>query len=119
LLNNENNSRNNGSFRFPYASKVIYEIYEVTPEEVKDNHAKAFSRIHPDDQAQVINFIKESAKNLTIWHNVYRVILPKQVLKWLEGNAAPEKLNDGSVLWHGNIRDITEKKKKIFENLLK
>jgi diguanylate cyclase (GGDEF)-like protein len=31
-------------------------------------------------------------------------------LCWLEGHATPEKLTDGSVLWHGYIWDITERK---------
>ncbi|MGM0438791.1 MAG: PAS domain S-box protein, partial [Bacillota bacterium] len=95
---------------FPYASKGIYEVYEVTPEEVKEDITKVYDRIHPDDYDQVVNSVQKSANNLDNWHDEFRVILPEQGLKWLEGNANPEKLSDGSILWHGNIRDITEEK---------
>ncbi|MBF8435884.1 diguanylate cyclase [Halanaerobiaceae bacterium Z-7014] len=102
-----------GSACFPYASKGIYEIYEVTPGEVMEDAEKAFSRIHPEDYQQLVNSINESADKLTPWHDIYRVVLPEQGLKWVEGNAVPEKLIDGSVLWHGNIRDITEQKMQL------
>ncbi|MEO5342994.1 MAG: PAS domain-containing protein, partial [Gammaproteobacteria bacterium SHHR-1] len=29
---------------------------------------------------------------------------------WVEGEASPERLADGSILWHGYIREITERK---------
>ena len=101
-----------GSSAFPYASEGINEIYEVTSKEVKDDASKVFQRIHPDDQEKVESSIQKSAENLTIWQEEYRVILPEKGVRWVKGNARPEKLDDGSVLWHGNINDITERKKK-------
>ncbi len=101
-----------GSSAFPYASEGIKEIYEMTPEEVKDDASKVLQRIHPEDYERVINSIQKSAENLTVWQEEYRVILPEKGLRWVKGNATPEKLSDGSVLWHGNINDITERKKK-------
>ena len=85
-----------GSSRFPYSSKGIYEIYETKPAKVVENAEKVFNRIHPDDYDQVVNSIQESADNLDSWHDKYRVILPKQGEKWIEGNAKPEEKEDGS-----------------------
>ena len=101
-----------GSSCFPYASEGIYEIYEVTPAEVIEDAAKVFARIHPDDYDQVVNSIQKSAETLNIWHDKYRVILPKQGKKWVEGRAKPEKMEDGSIIWHGNIREITDQKRE-------
>ncbi|MGM0370812.1 MAG: diguanylate cyclase domain-containing protein [Bacillota bacterium] len=101
-----------GTSCFPYASEGIYEIYAVTPEEVMDDASKAFDSIHPDDYQQVVESINQSAENLTVWQEEYRVELPEKGVVWVEGNARPEKLSDGSVLWHGNIRDITERKQQ-------
>ncbi|MDZ7672843.1 MAG: hypothetical protein U5K53_08455 [Halanaerobiales bacterium] len=56
--------------------------------------------------------LKNRAKNLTVWEEEYRVKLPEKGIRWLEGYAEPEKKPDGSVLWHGNIRDITERKER-------
>jgi diguanylate cyclase (GGDEF)-like protein len=38
------------------------------------------------------------------------VVLPQQGTKWRFGDAVPERLADGSVLWHGFITDITERR---------
>jgi diguanylate cyclase (GGDEF)-like protein len=54
--------------------------------------------------------IKESARALTPWNIEYRIVLPVQGTRWRMGRAHPEKLEDGSVLWHGFIADITDSK---------
>ena len=101
-----------GSSSFTYATEGIYEIYEVTPEEAKEDATKVFDKLHSDDYEQVAASIKESAENLTIWEEEYRLELPNKGIRWVEGYAEPEKKADGSVLWHGNIRDITERKER-------
>lgn len=99
-----------GSSRFPYASEGIREVYELSPLQLQRSAELAFKRIHPDDLESLSIGINESAKNLTDWHQQYRVILPKRGMRWLEGNSAPERRSDGSTLWHGYIIDITERK---------
>jgi len=37
-------------------------------------------------------------------------VLPRQGERWRSGTAQPERLADGSVLWHGFITDATERK---------
>jgi len=99
-----------GSSCFPYASKGMFEIHKVRPMEIINDGSKVFERIHPEDYKKVIDSIQISAKNLETWHDEYRVILPEKEERWIKGNAKPEKLKDGSILWHGNIRDITREK---------
>ena len=53
---------------------------------------------------------RESARTLQPWHLEYRVNLPKKGVRWLSGLSRPEKMEDGSILWHGFITDITERK---------
>lgn len=101
----------NGSSRFPYASNHIWDIYEVTADEVKSDASKVYSRIHSEDAQIVSDSILESFEKLTPWHCDYRVVLPKKGKRWLRGSANPQKLSDDSVLWHGYIYDITERKK--------
>jgi diguanylate cyclase (GGDEF)-like protein/PAS domain S-box-containing protein len=38
------------------------------------------------------------------------VVLPRQGERWRSGIARPQRLQDGSILWHGFIADITEHK---------
>ncbi len=98
-----------GKSRFPYASRGIFDIYEVTPEEVEHDASIVFSRLHPDDIEAVSKSIALSFENLTLWEYEYRVVLPSKGERWLRGTANPQKMPDGSVLWHGYIHDITER----------
>lgn len=93
---------------FPFASDGIEKMYEVKAEDVKHDAAIILERVHPDDRDDVVDSIRRSAENCVTWHAQYRVVLPRQGLRWRIGQAQPEKLADGSVLWHGYIADFTE-----------
>jgi len=82
----------------------------VRPEQVKEDATAVFQRIHPDDIEQVMASIAVSARDITRWQDDYRVVLPQQGLHWRSGNARPQRLPDGSTLWHGFIEDSTARK---------
>jgi len=102
--------RPDGSFCFPFASEGIREIYRVTPEEVSKDASAVFKQLHPEDLAEVTNSIHKSARELTPWKQEYRVKFDDGTIRVLFGNANPQREKDGSVLWHGFISDITERK---------
>jgi len=97
---------------FPYASGGIVDIYEVTPEEVREDASKVFSRLHPDDLDRITEEIIASAETKTHFHSEFRVNLPMKGLRWLLCDASPEAMPDGSTLWHGIITDISEHRKR-------
>jgi diguanylate cyclase (GGDEF)-like protein/PAS domain S-box-containing protein len=99
-----------GRLSYPFASQGIQTIYEVTPEEVREDASMLLERIHPDDLQDVLSSIHTSAQTLQPWRFEYRVILPEQGLRWRLCNAQPERLPDGGTLWHGFNADITERK---------
>lgn len=99
-----------GSSCFPYTSDGINSIYRLSPEEVLYDASKVFERLHPDDFADVSSSIQASAKSLTAWRLEYRVKFDDGTIRWLSGNAIPQKETDGSILWHGFINDITDQK---------
>ena len=96
-----------GRTSIPYASEGIRWMFELEVEEVRDDASAAFSRLHPDDLTRVIASIEASARTLRTWHANARVVLPERGVRWLQGHAEPERLADGSTLWHGSIHDIT------------
>ena len=102
--------RTDGSACFPFASAVIRDIYRITPEDVREDAAKVFALVHPDDYDAVQATLFESARNLTPWRQEYRVKFDDGTIRWLFGDALPEREADGSTLWHGFITDITERK---------
>ncbi|WP_350433261.1 PAS domain-containing protein [Shewanella sp. H8] len=99
-----------GRSAFPYASDAIEGIYGVKPEEVLTDATNAFARINPEDLAAVAQSIEESAKHQTLWKQEYRVCRDDNTLTWMSGSATPERMPDGSTLWHGYIQDITQTK---------
>lgn len=102
--------RADGSFCFPYASDAIQDIFRVTPEQVKDTAEPVFSRLHPDDYEGVFVSIRQSAKTLEPWRHECRICFEDGTITWISGNSIPTQLEDGSVLWHGFLRDCTERK---------
>jgi PAS domain S-box-containing protein len=100
-----------GNSTFPYTSPGIQRIYGVTAAEAQESASQAFNAIHPDDLEGVAESIRVSADTLTFWHRQYRVRAEDDHWRWVEGQANPEKLPDGSILWHGYIVDIDERHK--------
>jgi len=103
--------RPDGTSHFPYSSTGIKDIYGVLPEQVSHDAEAVFKVLHPDDLQRVSESIQASARTLSVWHKEYRVNLPDGRTIWVEGEASPEVASDGGILWHGHIRDITERKK--------
>ncbi len=99
-----------GHYSFPYASDKIEDIYQVTAEQVKEDASLVFDVLHPDDYDKIVDAIQESAQTLTHWKLDYRVKYQSGEVRWLYGDAIPEREADGSILWNGFITDITEQK---------
>ena len=100
-----------GRSAFPYSSPGMNDIYEVTPEEVREDATPVFRRLHPDDYDIVASAIGESARTLQTFYSEFRVVLPRQGLRWRWSQAHPERTEDGGTLWHGIIMDVTERKR--------
>lgn len=105
----------NGEAFFSYASEGIREIYELTPQQVAGDLALIHQIIHPDDLTSYRVSLEASAAGLMPWHLEYRVVLPEQGLRWRQGDAQPRRLEDGSIVWHGFITDITDRKRTEIE----
>ena len=99
-----------GTSCFPYASEAIRQIYRVAPEDVVADARKVLAILHPDDLEAVRISIETSARDLTAWAHEYRVRFPDGTVRWLLGNALPQREDTGGTLWHGFITDITERK---------
>ena len=104
--------RPDGSSCFPFASAGMLETHRLNPEDVRDDAQAILDLTHPDDLEAVSASIIASAKTLTPWLHEYRVCFEDGTIRWLSGKATPEKLDDGSILWHGFISDITRRKQE-------
>jgi diguanylate cyclase (GGDEF)-like protein/PAS domain S-box-containing protein len=100
----------NGHSFVSYASAGIEEIFELTADDVGNSTRPVRDLIHPDDVATYDAAMAASARDLSPLHLEYRVVLPRQGVRWRQGDATPRRLPDGSVIWHGFITDITGRK---------
>ena len=100
-----------GRATVPYASEGIRDIYELTPAEVLLSADPIEARIDARDIAAYRQSLRDSAERLTPWRLQYRVNLPAQGMCWRQGDARPQRMADGSTLWHGFITDATDRKR--------
>lgn len=100
--------RADGSSHFPLVSARIQTIYGCTASQVQDDARPVFDVIHPDDREAVRRSIEESARQMSVWHAAYRILHPQRGEIWVEGSSTPTAQEDGSVVWHGLLLDITE-----------
>lgn len=85
-------------------------LFEVEPEDAKRDIQTLFQRIHPDDLLEIHHKMSVSAQNLSQFRAVYRVVLPKQGIRWRQSISQPSRAEDGSVVWDGIVTDIDDQK---------
>ncbi len=98
------------SGNFPFVSDAIIGIYGVTPEELALSANQIRAMLHPNDQKRFLESLHDSARKLSPWRIEYRIVHPRDGIKWLLVNAIPEAGNDETITWYGFIADITETK---------
>ncbi|QDL54965.1 sensor domain-containing protein [Rhodoferax aquaticus] len=104
-------AKRDGGFEFPFVSQAASELFPgCSAEQMMADARCTFSLHHPDDLAVLLASVKQSARDLSPWNHEYRLRLPDGEVRWLLGQAIPEREEDGSILWNGFSSDITERK---------
>jgi len=103
--------RPDGSVAFPYASPGLHRAFGVDPADIGRDASSVFSRVHPADLDPLRRSIRESAAALSVWSQEFRVVEADGTARWLAARSTPERLGDGSTLWHGFVQDVTERKR--------
>lgn len=99
----------NGRTSFTYVSGAIENIYEVTAAQVYKNQHILTKMLSPLDKKTFFADVKYSFDNLTYFKNEHQLILPSGKIKYISTQAKPEKLSDGTVVWYGYSKDVTER----------
>jgi PAS domain S-box-containing protein len=99
-----------GSYRFAYVSSGCRDINELEPKQILENPTLSFELTHPDDIDSIIESIETSAQTLEPWVWEGRIITPSRTLKWIRGAARPERCDDGTIMWHGVVIDVSDRK---------
>ncbi len=102
--------RPDGTSHCPYISQHVEDLYGVTPAKAAENALFMIDRIHPDDRDKTLASVEASARTMSVWHAEFRILHPQRGLVWIEAMSAPTAEPDGSVIWHGFLHDITQRK---------
>jgi len=97
---------------FRYASEATRHVLGVTSQALMADAVKALRAVHVGDRSAMWVSIKLSERDLTPWRHEFRVKLHNYTVLWMFGDAMPLRQPDGSVLWHGSVTDITERKRE-------
>jgi len=100
--------RPDGSACMPFVSEGARTIFEIDPADVRDDATPLFRKILPDDLAALHAGAAESARTLRPHHHEFRFRRANGTIAWLRGDSVPEAVENGGILWHGFITDITE-----------
>jgi len=98
-----------GAMDFPFVSEGCREIYGWEPWQITANPRSIIDIIHPDDRAGFERSIHESITRLTRWDWEGRIVTSAGV-KWVKGDANPERQPNGDVISEGLLRDFTERR---------
>lgn len=99
-----------GKSNFSYISEGVTDIYGIRPAEMASGVAPIYTRVHPEDRPRLLASVRQAATDLQPWHMEHRIEHPDKGMIWVDARATPMRLPDGSVLWHGLVTDISERK---------
>ncbi len=102
--------RPDGSVCFPYASPNMEKFFGLQPAGLAEDASIIWSLIHPDDLGRFRESLLRSGEARAPGRFEFRVNLPGRGEIWVENYRMAETEADGSVLWHGFLTDITERK---------
>ena len=98
-----------GRVSMPYSNEGLHDLFGIRPRDAREDASQILLTAHSEDQAGLLASLQESARELTPWAYECRFLI-NGIEKWLSGSSTPEREPDGSVLWHGVITDVTERR---------
>lgn len=101
-----------GSISIPYGSPTMEDLFGIKLSELNKDASKIFKLMNADDAQQAKERILVSAKTMSVWQNEFRIQHPFKGERWLAGRSTPVMEADKSIIWHGFVQDITERKQK-------
>lgn len=99
-----------GTYRVPLVSEKLKDLFGCSPEDVRNDFSPIADVILKEDRAKFFKSVECSAEEMKTWECEFRVQVPGGPVKWLYGRSTPEKVDDGGIVWHGFMTDVTERR---------
>jgi len=98
-----------GEMSFPFAAPRVGEVYGIDGSGLEQDAGPALALIHPEDVGLIRTTLIDSARELSTWHQCWRVRHPVRGEIWVEGYLTPRRESDGGTVWHGVLMDVSER----------
>jgi len=99
-----------GRDEFIYVSPQVQQIYELTPEEVRQDISCLWARIHVDDVPMIQRSVQDAAASLQPYFVEARLLFPNERVKWMQISSQPDRQENGDIIWDGVVIDISDRK---------
>jgi len=96
-----------GKLIVPYASPGFFDVHGVAAKALAGFEVDFMHCVHPEDQQRVRDAVQASVRAGVAWEQKYRICTPDGEVRWLHGQARPQQDEDGALVWHGYLHDIT------------
>lgn len=97
----------NGEIRYPWMSPNVQEIFGYEPERMTVSSKGALNAIHWADRDAHVAAILRSGFSMTRCLEAFRAVTAEGETRWFRGSSAPERLEDGTIVWDGAWIDIS------------
>ena len=99
-----------GRISYPFVSWGLLPIYGLDPKGELADIRRFIDMTHPEDRSAHEEAFARSARDMTQFDLVRRIILPSGETKWIHGVAIPKRHPNGDIVWDGVTFDVTEQK---------
>ena len=101
-----------GSLSFDFFSTRLAHMLDLSEKAVMENPEVAFHAIHPDELSAFLELQDRHVHQRIpfVWEGR---VLAYGKTRWMNIASSPEQLENGDVLWHGTVTDVTEHKTTI------
>jgi PAS domain S-box-containing protein len=93
---------------FEYISPQVEQICGLKPNDLMRDHRPLFNQMHPDERARATALQQQALETMQPFSWEGRMIVGDKI-RYFELHSQPRRLDDGSVLWTGIQRDVTER----------
>ncbi len=95
---------------FIYVSEGVYDVYEITAEELKQDPNAIIRMYSGFERSGLTKAVLESFIQQKPCEMEYLITTPSGKEKWIFAAAVPHRMSDGKLIWTGYSMDITEQK---------
>ncbi|MEP6503283.1 MAG: ATP-binding protein [Betaproteobacteria bacterium] len=100
-----------GHGEFTFASPAILDLLGIDASTLVDGGIDLLTVAHPDDRPALAESLRMSAECGSAWLATFRVAGTRDGERCIEAHSMPVRESDGSVVWHGFLIDITERRR--------